>query len=107
MASENTVAATEDNFDDLVKEGLSVADFWAEWCAPCLMLAPTIDELAEKHKDDATVLKVNVDDNPGLAAKYAIHGIPTVLFFKDGKEVERLVGVRPLSEIESVLSKHE
>ena len=71
------------------------------------MLAPTIDELAEKHHESVSVLKVNVDDNPGLAAKYAIHGIPTVLFFKDGKEVERLVGVRPLSEIESVLSKHQ
>ena len=107
MASENITAATEDTFEDLVKEGLSVADFWAEWCAPCRMLTPIIEELAGKHQEDVSVLKVNVDENPGLAAKFAIHGIPTVVFFKDGKEVERLVGVRPLPEIESVLSKYQ
>lgn len=107
MASEQVTQATEDNFEKLTEKGVSVVDFWADWCGPCHMLAPVIEQLAAKHKDDEVrVLKVNVDENPGLAARFGIHGIPTVVFVKDGKEVDRLVGVRPLTELDTVLGKH-
>ena len=106
MSSEAVRQATEKDFDGLVKQGLSMVDFWADWCGPCHMLAPVIEQFAEKHKGQVQVLKVNVDENPGLASRFAIHGIPTVVYIKDEKEVDRLVGVRPLSELESVLGKH-
>src|ERR671923_1510084 len=69
-----------------------LVDFWAEWCAPCRMLAPTVDAVAEKYAGSARVVKLNVDDNPTVSQKYGIKGIPTLILFKGGKEEERIVG---------------
>src|SRR6185369_15954366 len=69
-----------------------LVDFWAEWCGPCRMLAPTIDGIADEHSSVVSVVKLNVDDNPTTAATYGIKGIPTLILFAAGKEVERIVG---------------
>ena len=74
---------------------LAMVDFWATWCGPCKMLAPVIDSIAGKYGDKAVIAKVDVDANHGLAAKYGVMSIPTVIFFKDGKEIDRKVGVQP------------
>jgi len=81
-------------------------DFWAEWCAPCRMLAPTFERLAETYGGTITFAKVNVDELPELANKYAIRSIPTLLLLREGNVVERLVGVRPQEELTRLLDKH-
>ena len=81
-----------------------VVDFWAEWCGPCRMVAPILDDLAKEYDGKITVAKVNVDENPNSAMEYGVRGIPTMLFFKDGEIKETLVGARPKANIESVIS---
>jgi len=78
-------------------------DFWAEWCGPCKMLGPVIEQLAEKYDGKAVVGKVNVDDEPELAQKYAIMSIPTVMFFKDGELIDKKIGVMPPQEFVKVI----
>jgi len=78
-----------------------MVDFWAEWCAPCHMIAPLIEKMAEEYQDKVKVGRLNVDENPDIAAKYKIRGIPTLLFFKNGQVVDQVVGVTP----EYVLNK--
>ena len=80
----------------LGKNGVMVVDFWATWCGPCRMLGPTIEKLAATYDGKAVVAKVDVDKSEDLAARYGIMSVPTVIFFKDGKEVDRKVGVQPL-----------
>ena len=82
---------------------VAMVDFWATWCGPCKMLAPVIDSIAGKYGDKAVIAKVDVDANPGLAAKYGVMSIPTVIFFKDGKEIDRKVGVMPEAAYTAVL----
>ena len=83
-------------FDSAIQTApVAMVDFWATWCGPCKMLAPVIDSIAGKYGDKAVIAKVDVDANPGLAAKYGVMSIPTVIFFKDGKEIDRKVGVQP------------
>lgn len=96
MALEHLVTA---DFDEKVLQSGKVAlvDFWATWCQPCQMLGPVIEELAGEL-DGVVVGKVNVDEEPDLAAKYGVMSIPTVIIFKDGKEAQRFVGVRPKDE---------
>jgi len=98
---------TDANFEDRVEKSdvLTIVDFWAEWCAPCRMLGPTVVEVAEDNGDKIRVGKLNVDDNPETASKFGIRGIPTLLFFKDGQVKEQLVGVRPKDEIQAVVDK--
>ena len=88
----------ESEFNEKVA-GSSVAmvDFWATWCGPCKMLAPVIEDIGKKYDGKAVVAKVDVDENQSLAAKYGVMSIPTVIFFKDGKEIGRKVGVQPAS----------
>ncbi len=78
----------------------SIVDFWAPWCAPCRIIAPVLEEIAEAYKDKISVYKVNVDECPMTATSFEIRSIPTLIIFKDGKPVTRLVGVRPKAEIE-------
>ncbi len=88
----------EQNFEKEVLESKVpvLVDFWAEWCAPCRMLSPIIDSLAGKYsKEKIKIYKLNVDENPAIAAKYSIMAIPTIIIFKDGKVVERVTGIRP------------
>ena len=80
-----------------------LVDFWATWCGPCHMLAPTINDLADEFKDIITVGKMDVDDNPVTATSFDIRSIPTLILFKDGKEVTRLMGVRGKSEISETI----
>ena len=83
-----------------------LVDFWAAWCAPCRMLAPTVDAVAEKYSANARVVKLNVDDNPGISQRYGIKGIPTLILFKGGKEEERVVGATSKEAISKMIDKH-
>ena len=95
---------TEEGFDKaLAQPGLLVADFWADWCGPCKLLGPVIEQLATDYDGKAVVGKVNVDDEPELAQRFGIMSIPTVIFFKDGKEVDKKIGVMPPQEFAKVI----
>src|ERR687891_1767224 len=83
-----------------------LVDFWAEWCAPCRMLAPTIAAVAEHYGETVSVVKLNVDDNPSTAQRYGIKGIPTLILFRDGKEVERVVGATSKESITRMVEKY-
>ncbi len=99
------ITLTQENFEkEVLKSDIPVlVDFWATWCAPCRMLAPTIEELAEEYSGKIKVGKVNVDENNELAMQYKIMSIPCVCLFKDGKVVERSVGARPIDEFEEMI----
>ena len=88
---------TEQTFDEalVANPGLLMLDFWAPWCGPCRAIAPVLEELAEASEGRVTLLKVNIDENPGLAARYGIQSIPTILFVKDSVVVDRVVGAVP------------
>lgn len=83
-----------------------LVDFWADWCAPCRMLAPTVDAVAEQYVETASVVKVNVDESPSTAQRYGIKGIPTLILFSQGKEVERIVGLTGKESISRMIEKH-
>lgn len=91
------IAVDDKNFDEIVvNSGKPVmVDFWAEWCGPCRMIAPIVEEISKEYADRAVVAKCDVDNSPGVAAKYGIRNIPTVLFFKDGKVADKQVGAVP------------
>jgi thioredoxin 1 len=95
------------DFNEVVKsEPLAMVDFWASWCGPCKMLAPTVDALAEQYEGKALVAKVNIDEEPDLAARYGVMSIPTVIFLKNGQEFERKVGLMPASAYTDVLESN-
>ncbi len=96
MASQNVVTVTDANFEDeVVKSSVPVlVDFWAPWCGPCKMIAPILDEIASERNGTVKVAKINVDDSQGLAAKFGIQSIPTLMLFKNGAKVEQMVGAR-------------
>ena len=83
-----------------------LVDFWAAWCAPCRMLEPTVNAVAERYSTNARVVKVNVDDNPSISQRYGIKGIPTLILFKGGKEEERVVGATSREAISRMIEKH-
>ena len=92
------------SFDEALAKGeLLMVDFWAAWCGPCRMLAPMVDDLAAQYEGKAVVGKVNVDEEQELAIRYGVMSIPTVIFFKDGKEIDRKVGVMPPDAFTKVL----
>ncbi len=107
MSSDKVVVVTDAEFDSTVLQSDKpvILDFWAEWCQPCKMLAPTVEEIAGEYEDAVKVGKLNVDDNPDTATKYGIRGIPTLLFFKGGEVVQQLVGVKSKSEIKKVIDE--
>ena len=101
-----TIHLTEQNFDEalIAAQGLAMVDFWAEWCGPCRAIAPVLEELAEASEGRVTLMKVNVDENSGLAARYDIRSIPTILFFKEGAHVERVVGAVPKTVLQTIVN---
>ena len=88
----------QNNFNNAIANGTALVDFYADWCGPCRMVSPIVDEIAEERRD-ITVGKVNVDDENALAMKYGVMSIPTLIVFKDGKEKARIVGARPKAAI--------
>ena len=103
--AETTLHLTEASFDAEIgkhKEVLMVY-FWAEWCQPCRAMAPALEELAEESKGSVSLAKVNVDDNPQLAARYGVRSIPTILFMKDGKVMDQVIGAVPKSQMKKKL----
>ncbi|NLY43977.1 MAG: thioredoxin [Clostridiaceae bacterium] len=108
MSSEKVLTISNENFDAEVKNSdLPVlVDFWASWCGPCRMVAPIIDELADEFQGRAKVGKINVDDQRHLAARYGVMSIPTIMLFKNGEVVEKIVGARPKSDFVSMIERH-
>ena len=101
------VEVNEKNFREMVdKYPLVVIDCWAAWCGPCRMVSPVIDELAEEYAGEVVFGKLNVDENPELAKRFNIMGIPTILFIKNGQEADRLIGAAPKLLIENKLKRH-
>ncbi len=107
MGSPNIVTLTEENFQKEVLQSPTpiVVDFWAEWCGPCKMIAPVLDELAEEYQGRARIGKVNIDEHQDLAGKYGINSIPTLLFFQKGQVVEQMVGARGKKDIKASLER--
>ncbi|HYE31589.1 MAG TPA: thioredoxin [Methylomirabilota bacterium] len=107
MAGANVLTITEANFQNEVLQSTQpvLVDFWAEWCGPCKMIGPVIDELATEYQGRAKVGKVNVDHDQGLASKFRITGIPTLLVFKGGQVVEQIVGARPKKDLKASLDR--
>jgi thioredoxin 1 len=101
-----TIQLSERNFDETLAatQGLAMVDFWAEWCGPCRAVGPVLEELADTAHGRVTLLKVNVDENPGLAARYGIRSIPTILFVKEGAVVERVVGAAPKAVLQGIVN---
>src|SRR5260370_32437524 len=106
--SERAREVTDKSFDQevLQSDKRVLVDFWAPWCGPCRMLAPTVEAIAEQYSESASVVKLNVDDNPSTAAAYGIRGIPTLILFGGGKEVERVVGATGKESIARMIEKY-
>lgn len=106
--SADILIVSDANFEEeVLKSSLAVlVDFWAEWCMPCRMIAPTVENIAQTYKDKLKVAKMNVDENMKTPAKYGIRGIPTLLLFKAGELKETMVGVHPRDKIVEIISKH-
>lgn len=102
------IQVTDSNFDQevLQSDKLVVVDFWAEWCAPCRLIAPILEEIDKELSGQIVIAKLNVDENPVTAAKHQIMGIPTMKFFKDGKTVNVTVGLQPKNQLLSMIRPH-
>jgi thioredoxin 1 len=100
-------ALTAQTFDQLIGESQVpvVVDFWADWCGPCHMLAPSVDQLAREYEDRAVVGKLNADDYPEILERYGIMGIPTLLYFQGGRVADRVVGVNPFGTLKNKLER--
>jgi thioredoxin 1 len=89
-----TIKLTDKNFDETIKEGITLVDFWAEWCGPCKLLGPVLEEVSEELPN-VKIAKLNVDENPEMSAKFGIRSIPTMITFKDGEMVDTISGALP------------
>jgi thioredoxin 1 len=105
--SEKILTLTDKNFQAQIQKGLVMVDFWAEWCMPCKVMGPVLNELAEDDNFKATVAKLNVDHFQSVSQKMGVRGIPTLILFKNGKEVDRFVGVKPRDFLIKQVLKHQ
>ena len=103
----NAIAVTAATFDEeVLKSAVPViVDFWATWCGPCQIMGPVIDALAGEYEGRVRIMKLNVDENPQTPAQYGVRGIPTLIVFKGGAEVQRIVGAQPKGNVDEVLKK--
>ena len=108
MASDKILQVTDADFDQKVLngKGLTVVDFWAEWCPPGRAIAPVLEELAEEYAGKVTIAKLNVDENPRTTARFGIRSIPTLLLFKGGERVDQVIGAVPRGVIQSTIGTH-
>ncbi len=106
--SEHVREVSDTSFEEEVLQSDKpvLVDFWAAWCAPCRMVAPVVEAVADEYKDSARVVKLNVDDNPSIAQRYGIKGIPTMILFRSGKEEERVVGATSRESLSRLIGKH-
>jgi thioredoxin 1 len=104
----NTVAVTDANFESEVEKasGLAVVDFWAEWCGPCRKVGPIVEELAAEYAGRAKVVKLDVDANPQATVRFNVRSIPAILFFKDGRLVDQVIGWAPKPALEAKFKQH-
>lgn len=93
----------KNEFDSTIKEGVVLVDFFADWCGPCKMIAPVLEELSEKYNGKATIVKVNVDNDPEVASRYGVMSIPNLVLFKDGNVVKQVAGFQPKPALEALL----
>ena len=106
--ADNIITLTTDNFQEEISKSTTpvLVDLWAEWCGPCRLIAPILEEIAREHPDSIRIGKLNVDEHPSIAATYDVMSIPTLLLFKDGKEERRIVGARPKHALVAELSPY-
>jgi thioredoxin 1 len=97
---------TDSNFQAETSNGLVLVDFWAEWCGPCRMVGPVLEEISKEYGSKVTIKKLNVDENQETAQALGIQSIPTMLLYKDGKIVDKLVGALPKTQIKSFIDRH-
>ena len=104
----HTITITDDTFDEEVKGSTEpvLVDFWAEWCGPCRMVAPVLEEIAVSRKGSLKVAKLNIDDNLGVTTRFDVQSIPTLILFKDGEPVARMVGARSRAALEEAIDRN-
>ena len=104
----NTKEVTDNSFENevLQSKGLVLVDFWAEWCGPCKALTPKLEEIAGEMGGKLVIAKVNIDDNPDAPSRYGVRSIPTMILFKDGKDVDQIVGNVPKDKILEAINRH-
>ncbi len=95
------VYADNNNFDEAIKSGVTIVDFYADWCGPCQMIAPELDKLVEMTTEGQNIVKVNVDEAPEIAGKFGVMSIPTIIKFKDGQQVDKRVGVATAEDLKT------
>lgn len=100
------IEVKDSNFDEQIQSGVKLVDFWAIWCGPCKMIAPVLEDLAVDYEGKADILKLDVDQNQATAAKFEVMSIPTLIVFKDGQPVDKVVGFQPKENLAQVLDKH-
>ena len=106
MANKHVMEITDANFNSTITHGVTLVDFWAPWCTPCLMMPPILEKVAQQFDGQVQVGKINVDSNPSTAASFNVRGIPTLILFSNGQEVERLVGVQTEGELTSIIKQN-
>jgi thioredoxin 1 len=101
---EMAVALTKENFNESIQNGVSLVDFWAPWCGPCKMQLPIVEELSAELEGQAVIAKINVDEQPELASQFGVMSIPTLILFKDGQPVDKMVGVQSKDALKAKIS---
>lgn len=100
------IEVNDSSFKEEIGSGLTLVDFWAPWCGPCKMIAPILEELAPEVEGKANIAKLNVDDNQATASEYEVMSIPTLILFKDGEPVDKVVGFQPKEQLTALIEKH-